>query len=135
MLDFIARRPQSGGILVGLAIGLPHLFLPLNLSLVVAAMTLVFIAGIYVGFAIDHAHEHSFLSEVAVAVSFSAIALAGVFVWHWLIPIGLFGHAVWDFLHHRKMHFLSEIPSWYVPFCILVDVSLAAVLAVAWLIF
>ena len=133
MLAFINNRPMQGGILVGLAISVPHLFLPLDLSVAVASLTLVFIAGIYVGFAIVNGRDHAFMTEASVAITFSALALGGMFLSAWIIPAGLIGHAVWDFLHHRKSHMLADIPKWYIPFCIVVDLCLAIILLISWI--
>lgn len=132
MLEFINRRPAPGGILVGLSISIPHLLLPLDWSVAVASLTLVFIAGIYVGFAIINGRDHAFMTEVTVAISFSALGLGGMFISAWIIPAGLIGHAIWDLLHHRKSHMLAEIPEWYIPFCIVVDLLLAIILLVSW---
>lgn len=121
-----------GGLLVGLAIGLPHLVLPTTWSISFASLTLVFIAGIYVGFAIIHGREQAFLTEVTTAIAFSAFALVGLFFSAWLIPIALVGHAIWDLLHHQKSRMLSEVPMWYIPFCIVIDLVLALILALGW---
>jgi len=132
MLNFINNRPACGGVVVGLMISAPHLFLPMDWSVTGASLTLVFIAGIYVGFAILNGRDHAFMTEASVAISFAALGLAGIFLSHWIIPAGLIGHAFWDFLHHRKSHMLAEIPRWYIPFCIIVDLILAITLIISW---
>lgn len=132
MLAFMNSRPALGGVIVGLMISIPHLVLPFDWSVAVASLTLVFIAGIYVGFAISDGRDHAFMSEASVAIFFSALALGGLFLSAWIIPAGLIGHAVWDLLHHRKSHMLAEIPIWYIPFCIVVDLVLAIVLLGTW---
>lgn len=132
MLRFINEHPMRGGIFVGLAISAPHFLLPTDWSVAVAALTLVFIAGIYVGFAIINGREQAFVSEVSIAVTFSAFGLGGLFVSAWIIPVGLVGHALWDLLHHRKSNLLANVPIWYIPFCIVVDVVLALLLMISW---
>ena len=132
MLTFIGNNPMRGGFIVALAVSIPHLILPMDWSVAVAALTLVFIAGIYVGFAIIHGRELAFVSEVTVAITFAVLALGGLVISPWIIPVGLAGHAVWDMLHHRKSHYLTDVPKWYVPFCIVIDVILASVLAISW---
>ena len=72
------------------------------------------------------------MTEASVAISFSVLALGGIAFSAWIIPIGLIAHAVWDFLHHRKPHMLADIPEWYIPFCIVVDLVLAIVLLASW---
>lgn len=125
---------MRGGLIIGVVIGAPHLFFPLDWSVSIAALTLVFIAGIYVGFAIMNGRESAFTTEASVAVTFSLLGLGGLLFSAWIIPIGLIGHAIWDMLHHRKSHLLAEVPTWYVPFCIVVDVVLALVLVMSWII-
>ena len=132
LLLFIADNPMRGGLAVALAISVPHLFLPLDWSVALAALTLAVIAGVYIGFAVLHGREHAFVAEAIAAVTFAALALGGMMVSPWIIPVGLVGHAIWDMLHHRRTHFLTDVPGWYVPFCIVIDVILALVLAVSW---
>ena len=123
---------MRGGFIVALAVSIPHLILPMEWSVAGAALTLAFIAGIYVGFAVIHGREQAFVSEVTVAIAFGVLALGGLVVTPWIIPVGLAGHAVWDMLHNRKSHYLTDVPKWYVPFCIVIDVILASVLAISW---
>jgi len=132
MLRYINDQPIRGGILVGVAISIPHLLLPMDWSVAVASLTLVFIAGIYVGFAIVNGRDHAFMTEASIAISFAVLGLGGLFLSPWIIPIGLAGHAIWDFLHHRKSHMLSDVPKWYIPFCIGVDLILALILILSW---
>ena len=132
MLSFIGSNPMSGGFIVALAVSIPHPPLPMNWSVAAAALTLAFIVGIYVGFTVIHGQEQAFVSEVSVAITFGVLALGGLVIAPWIIPFGLAGHAVWDMLHYRKSHFLTDVPKWYVPFCIIIDVILAAVLAISW---
>ncbi|GGA32117.1 hypothetical protein [Neptunicoccus cionae] len=132
MLTFIGNHPMRSGLIVALAVSVPHLLLPMDWSVAAAALTLAFIAGIYVGFTVIHGQEQAFVSEVSVAITFGVLALGGLVIAPWIIPFGLAGHAVWDMLHYRKSHFLTDVPKWYVPFCIIIDVILAAALAISW---
>tara|TARA_R110002051_G_scaffold7035_3_gene33040 strand:- start:15902 stop:16306 length:405 start_codon:yes stop_codon:yes gene_type:complete len=134
LLKYIGENPLRGGLFVGLAIGAPHFLLPVEWSIAIAALTLVFIAGIYVGFAIMNGREKAFATETSVAVTFSLLGLGGLLFSAWFIPIGLVGHAIWDMIHHRKSHLLAEVPTWYIPFCIVIDVVLAVVLAISWIV-
>tara|TARA_R110002096_G_scaffold11544_1_gene42434 strand:+ start:247 stop:651 length:405 start_codon:yes stop_codon:yes gene_type:complete len=133
MLNFIGENPMRGGLIVGLVASAPHLIVPMDWSVAIAALTLVLIAGIYVGFAIMNGREKAFTTEASVAVTFSLLGLGGLLFSAWIIPIGLIGHAIWDMLHHRKSHLLADVPTWYVPFCIVVDVVLAVVLVISWI--
>lgn len=132
MLEFISGHPTRGGILIGLLISIPHIFLPMTWSVPIAALTLVFIAGIYVGFAIMNGAEQAFVTEISIAVTFAALGTGGLLMFAWIIPFGLIGHAFWDYLHHRKSNMLTEVPKWYIPFCIVVDIILALTLATSW---
>ena len=52
MLTFIGNHPMRSGLIVALAVSVPHLLLPMDWSVAAAALTLAFIAGIYVGFTV-----------------------------------------------------------------------------------
>lgn len=80
MLAFIENHPMRGGLIVASAVSVPHLLLPMDWSVAAAALTLAFIAGIYVGFAVIHGREQAFVSEVTVAITFAALALGGLVI-------------------------------------------------------
>lgn len=133
------RGPESpirtvgvAGVITGLALGLPHALLASELSVVVSAMTLTFIAGIYMGFAFLRGSEIAFGVELVAALGYALVALLGIVFSRWLIPLGLLAHSLWDFAHHNRHAALTDVPTWYVPFCIIVDVVLAALLIVIW---
>ena len=77
------------------------LFLELNASVAVAAVTTALIGGAYVGFSAADGKPHAFWSELGVAILF-ATAAALEMLWHRLAPqLGLALHALWDVLHHK----------------------------------
>lgn len=73
-----ARLPIQSGIVLGI-LPLPiHVLLPLELSHQLAAITLVLIAGVYVGYAFKDGRIRSVLIELPIAVLFSAAAWLGI---------------------------------------------------------
>ena len=104
-----------------------HLFLELNASVAVAAVTLALIGGAYIGFGAADGKARVFWSELAVAILFGTAAVLGM-LWHWLaLPLGLALHALWDLLHH-KPNKLARIPGWYIPLCVVYDLLAASFL-------
>lgn len=99
-----------------------HLSVAQDVSVLLSAITLALIGGAYIGFAARHAAEKVFWSELAVAVGFGLVAIAGVLWWPALIGLGLIAHAGWDILHHRH-EFGAEVPGWYISLCVVFDVA------------
>ena len=123
----VARGPAwVGAGLFGIMAPL-HLFLDLNTSIAVAAVTLALIGGAYIGFGAADGRPHVFWSELGVAILFGTAAVLGL-LWHWLaLPLGLALHALWDLLHHNSRK-LARVPGWYIPLCIVYDLLAAAFL-------
>ncbi len=115
-----------------------HLLVPEAVSLDLAAITLALIGGAYIGFGSRDHRAMVFWTELMVAGGFGLVALAGL-QWHWsAIPIGLALHAVWDLFHHNVLQHklldhnvpsLAQVPSWYIPFCVVVDLLAAGFFA------
>ncbi len=133
MRALIAANPRCSGVITGTMLGIPHVLFAGELSIVIAALTLTFIAGIYLGFAIVRGSETAFGVELVAAVGYTVIALLGVVYIKWMIPLGLVAHSAWDLAHHHRHAALTDLPKWYVPFCIVVDLVLAALLLAIWL--
>lgn len=109
-----------------------HLIVAQNVSVLISALTLAIIAGAYIGFAAQAHSPMVFLGELVVAIGFALIALVGV-LWHSaVIAVGLILHAAWDFLHHNT-DFGANVPEWYIPFCVFVDIAAGAFLLVLYL--
>ena len=101
-----------------------HLFLELNASVAVAAVTLALIGGAYIGFGAADGRARVFWSELGVAILFGTAAVLGL-LWHWFaLPLGLALHALWDLAHHNSRR-LARIPGWYIPLCIVYDLLAA----------
>jgi hypothetical protein len=107
-----------------------HLFLAPELSYQLAAITLVLIAGIYIGYAFKDGRVQSILIEFPTALVFSAAAWLGINGYPSFIIVALALHGLWDLMHHNLID--TEIPRWYIPFCAVVDWIMAASLFVIW---
>jgi hypothetical protein len=66
--------------------------------------------------------------ESSVALAFVVIAAAAVTATPWLLVAGMAGHAGKDLWQHRT-HFVAGT-RWWPPFCMAVDLVVAAVIAV-----
>ena len=91
------------------------------------AVLLTLIAGVYIGFALQGGRPHEVRLEVTVAVAFVVLALTGLWLSPWFIVLGLTLHGLWDFLHHGVIH--TPVPRWYIPLCMVYDVSVAGFLS------
>ena len=120
--------------LIGLISLLPHAFVADSISHLLAAGILILIAGVYLGFAFNDGRMSRILIEATVAVGFLIFSIWAVLASPILLPIGYLAHAVWDWLHHTPL-FEVEMPRWYVPACVIVDVIVGLGLWVIWLSF
>ena len=129
--EIFSGRPARLG--AGLAlVSLPaHFLLAPTASHQLAASVLALVAGIYVGFAIQDGRAKTLAVEGTFALGFVAVALAGLWVSPWAIPVAYLLHGLWDVAHHRGID--TVMPAWYVPFCAVFDWVFAADLTVAWL--
>jgi len=129
-----ARRPVLTGVVVGIATLAPHVFLPASASVGYAAIVIALIAGIYFGFAVMNGSPRDQMVEFNVAGLFTLAGVLGLLLWPVILPLAYFGHAGWDFLHHNRLRLpLVEIPAWYVPWCVVIDVIVGCGLLAIWL--
>ncbi len=127
------RRPVLTGVAVGVGSLLPHAFLPAEASLGFAAVLLALIAGIYFGFAVVNGSAREQFVEFNVSGLFAVAGLLGLLWWPVLLAMAYFGHALWDLAHHNRARLsLVAIPSWYIPWCVVIDVIVGAGLLVIW---
>jgi hypothetical protein len=125
-----SRLPVRSGVMIGVA-PLPfHLVVSPELSYELAAITLVLIAGVYIGYAFKDGRASSILIELPTALAFSGAAWAGMNGYPSLIIAALALHGLWDLLHHNVVK--TEIPRWYIPFCAATDWVMAACLFFIW---
>ncbi|WP_425228260.1 hypothetical protein [Sphingomonas sp.] len=127
----VGRHPARVGAGLALASLPAHFALSSTASHQLAAIVLVLVAGIYVGFAVQDGRAKTIAIEGSIAIVFAAAALAGLWVSAWAIPAAYALHGFWDLAHHR--HVATAMPAWYVPFCAVFDWVFAAGLAAAWL--
>ncbi len=126
----LSRIPVRSGVMIGIAPLPVHLVLSPELSYQLAALTLVLIAGVYIGYAFKDGRVRSILIELPTALAFTAAAWAGMNGYPSLIIVALALHGLWDLLHHRVVD--TEIPRWYIPFCAATDWVMAASLFFIW---
>jgi len=119
-------------ILWGVAVGILQAGSPIGLwwldQATVWAMSLVVIASIYIGFAVADGRPTVIAVEVGVASSFIILAAVAITSSPWLLVIGLVGHGIKDLWQHRTQ-FVSNT-RWWPPFCLVVDLVCAALIAV-----
>ncbi|SDR21122.1 hypothetical protein SAMN04515695_3438 [Pseudovibrio sp. Tun.PSC04-5.I4] len=110
-----------------------HFFLPLNISHQFAAIVLVLIAGVYMGYAFRDGRMHVILIELGVACLFAAAGLLGINGYPIAIVFAFSAHGVWDVLHHNFID--TQMPRWYIPFCAVYDWVAALGLLLIWTVY
>ncbi len=126
------RSILSAALVLGVLVP-AHLLLPQEASVALGAVTLAVIAGAYIGFAAATGQVRALVEELGGASLFGIGALLGL-LWHpVVIPVALILHAGWDLAHHSNL-FRSDVPGWYIPFCVWVDIGLGAVLLALYLV-
>ncbi|AVX02982.1 hypothetical protein MXMO3_00436 [Maritalea myrionectae] len=114
--------------LVALYVIFPHY--PLQ----VAAGALMVIGLVYPILLLSHHHStQQQRDEVLAALVTYGLAVVGLVIWPWAVPIGLGAHAIWDFIKHNTGRG-AKVVSWYPPMCIVVDLLAAAYVIVLLLI-
>jgi hypothetical protein len=108
-----------------------HFIIPAETSVLLASLTLALIAGVYLGFAFSDGRLPVMLTELFVALTFTAAALGGAMSWPVWIAVALGAHGLWDWAHHRE-RVPTRMPRWYVPFCAVFDWVYAAGLLGIW---
>ena len=123
------RAPMLAGAVVGvLQASTPFAFWWLPPA-TVYAMGVAVIAAIYIGFCVADGRPRVIAVETVVATTFLLVAATGITGTTWLLVAGLAGHAVKDYWQHRTQ-FVSNT-RWWPPFCAVVDVVVATIVAIA----
>lgn len=123
------RAPMLAGAVVGVAQALtPFAFWWLPAA-TVYGMGLAVIAAIYIGFSVADGRPRVLAVETAVTTGFLVVAAAGITATAWLLVAGLAGHGLKDYWQHRTQFVANT--RWWPPFCAVVDVVVAAILAAA----
>jgi hypothetical protein len=94
------------------------------------ALVLVAAGAVCVGTAIARADRRPAAIEGGAFVVTGALAIGGLWVSAYLLPLGLLAHAGWDLLHLTRENRLggAPTPAWYACGCALYDVIIVAVL-------
>ena len=126
------KRPiLLGSAVIGLTLPV-HFLVPEPLSVQIAAITLAIIAGAYVGFGAVDGRLEALIFELVGATLFGLAALAGLLWTPLAIPVGIMAHGLWDFAHHNN-RFGAQVPQWYIPFCVWIDLAVGAALMALYL--
>src|SRR3954451_214210 len=88
-----------------------HLALPAQTSVLLTALTLALIAGVYLGFAFVDGRLSVMTTELVVALAFTGAALAAAISWPIWIAAALAAHGLWDWAHHRE-RVPTRMPRW-----------------------
>jgi hypothetical protein len=121
------RAPVVWGVVVGAAqAATPLAFWWLDAA-TVYALGLVGIAFIYIGFAVADGRRRVLAVESGVTGMFVIIAAAAIASTPWLLVVGLAGHGAKDLWQHRTQFVANT--RWWPPFCLVVDVAAAAIIA------
>jgi hypothetical protein len=131
MINPFVQYPAFSGGLVAIAMTPLLLLLPKPQSEQFAAVLVAFIGAIYAGFGMQTGTRAQIVIEWTVALGFFAAAIAGLWFSSWIIPAAYFAHGFWDFAHHQKPR-LAPVPSWYPPFCAILDWVAGEILTVIW---
>jgi hypothetical protein len=132
-----AHRPPTARsirtpILWGLVVGAVQAASPLGLLWLdpstVYALSIAFIATVYIGFAVADGRPSVIAVESTVAGLFVVLAAISVTASAWLLVVGFAGHGVKDAWQERR-HYVANT-RWWPPFCAAVDWLVAAVLVV-----
>jgi hypothetical protein len=126
----LAEHPLRAPVLWGAVWGLIQAAAPLGFwwvdPVVVYALSLALIAGVYIGFAVADGRPKIVATEASVAGLFVVIAAAAVTGPAWLVVLGFTGHGLKDLWQHRH-HYVAGT-RWWPPFCLVVDWVAAAIL-------
>jgi hypothetical protein len=124
--------PALQPILWGLVIGAIQAASPLAFRWLepatVHAMSIAFIAAVYLGFAVADGRTKVIAVECSVAAAFVVLATVGATASAWVLVIGYAAHGLKDLWQHRT-HFVAGT-RWWPPFCATIDFLVAAVIAV-----
>jgi hypothetical protein len=95
----------------------------------VYALGLVLIASVYIGFAVADGRPRVVATESGVAAAFVVVAAAAITGSPWLLVAGLVAHGVKDLWQHQSQFVANT--RWWPPFCLVVDLTAAAIIAAA----
>ena len=128
----LVAHPLRVPVLWGLAFGAAQAALPLAFRWLdpatVHALSIAFIAAVYIGFAVGDGRPKVIAVETVVAGVFVVIAAIAVTATAWLLVLGYAGHGLKDFWQERR-HYVANT-RWWPPFCATIDWLVAVILVV-----
>ena len=92
-----------------------------------APVVMIVIAFYYVLFAAMSGSTRVLVMEVAVAMGFSLVAVAGLLTKPWIAPAAIIAHGLFDTVHHLLIE-NTGMPRWWPGFCMSIDIALGAAL-------
>lgn len=92
-----------------------------------APVVMIVIAFYYVLFAAMSGSTRVLVMEVAVAMGFSLVAVAGLLTKPWIAPAAIIAHGLFDTVHHLLID-NTGMPRWWPGFCMSIDIALGAAL-------
>ena len=126
------RQPIRAAIAWGIVVGVIQAASPLGLwwldPATVYAVSLVFIASVYIGFAVADGRWRIIAVESSVAGTFAVIAAAAITGSAWLLVFGLAAHGLKDYWQYRRQYVANT--RWWPPFCAAVDFVVAGIIAI-----
>jgi hypothetical protein len=94
----------------------------------VHALMVTLIAAVYIGFAVSDGRTHVIVAECAVVVALFTASAVSITATPWLL-VGLYlAHGAKDLWQHHRQFVRGT--RWWPPFCLGVDVAVAAFVAV-----
>ena len=94
--------------------------LPKTMALELLSIVFGGIAFVYFGFVlIDGRRREMFIEFGNIGLTI-ALALLGLWIAPYWLAIGYLAHGLWDALHHPR-GVQTNIPRWYIPFCLTYD--------------
>jgi hypothetical protein len=124
---FWERKPAIAGALFAAPIIVAHAALPESLAIAGAALLIVSVASVYLGFAFAESSPSRVAVEGIGVVLYGSAALIGLAGPVWVIPVALALHPVWDAMHHPRA--LGGAPTWFPTSCAVFDLLLASWIA------
>jgi hypothetical protein len=127
-----AAASNRAAVLSGIGVGFVQAATPLVFwwldSAIVYALGLAVVAAIYLGFAVADGRVKIIAIESSVAFTFVVVSAAAITATPWLLVVGFVGHGLKDLWQHRTQFVANT--RWWPPFCMAVDLVVAAVIAV-----
>ncbi|HBG75152.1 MAG: hypothetical protein A2X25_13110 [Chloroflexi bacterium GWB2_49_20] len=105
--------------------------LPKPMALELLSIVLGGIAFVYFGFVLMDGRKREMFIEFGNIGLTIALALLGLWVAPYWLAAGYLAHGLWDALHHPR-GIQTNIPRWYIPFCLTYDWVVAGFILLWW---